>query len=59
MFAISRLFSKNNDTDIKDQYTKIASLIEEGSILDRRKPSNDRRSTIERRVRLRDAFSGS
>ena len=58
MFTISRLFSKNNNIDVQDQYIKVASLIEEGSVLDRRKLSNDRRNTIERRVRLRNAFSG-
>lgn len=55
---ISRFFSKNSDLDVSDQYTKVASFIEEGSVLDRRKRSNDRRSSIERRVRLCDAFSG-
>jgi len=59
MFALNRLFSKNTEIDVEDQYTKVASLIEEGSVLDRRKISNDRRSTIERRIRLRDAFSGT
>jgi hypothetical protein len=58
MFTISRLFSKNNNIDVQDQYIKVASLIEEGSVLDRRKLSNDRRNTIERRVRLRNAFYG-
>jgi len=58
MFTISRLFSKNNNINVQDQYIKIASLIEEGSVLDRRKLSNDRRDTIERRVRLRNAFYG-
>ena len=58
MFALNRLFSKNIDLDTQDQYTKVASLIEEGSVLDRRKISNDRRTSIERRVRLRDAFHG-
>ena len=58
MFTITRLFSKNDSLEDQQQYTKVASLIEAGSVLDRRKPSKDRRDFNDRRMRLRNAFSG-
>ena len=57
MFTI-KAFSFNKSTpDEQNEYTKVSSLIEDGSVLDRRKDRNERRITADRRKMLAKFFS--
>jgi hypothetical protein len=56
MFGINK--SSNQNAKNTDEYIAVSSLIEDGTVLDRRKPRNDRRLNPERREILGGFISG-
>lgn len=57
MFTIKAFFLNKNTLDNQSEYTKVSSLLEDSSVLNRRKDRHERRITADRRKMLADFFS--